>query len=111
MILIFTAKNDSHVGAVAKHFDAAGLEWVRINTEDFARNVELRVEPTSGDGVLVVRDSAKCVDLRRVTAVWYRKPEPIAVAHFALDPGALEYVEAEFTEILMGLYALLEHAV
>lgn len=111
MILIFTAKIDSHVGSVSKHLDAAGVAWVRINTEDLATNIELTVNPTSGNGTLFVRDSGKRIDLSRVTAVWYRKPEPVAVAHLAVDAGALEYVEAEFTEILMGIYALLKDAI
>ncbi len=111
MILIFTAKTDSHVGSVSRHLDSAGVVWVRINTEDLATNVELTVNPTACNGVLFVRDSGKRIDLSLVTAVWYRKPEPVAVAHLAVEAGALEYVEAEFTEILMGIYALLKDAI
>lgn len=111
MILIFTAKTDSHVGFVSRHLDAAGVAWVRVNTEEFATNVELTINPTACNGILFVRDSGKRIDLSRVTAVWYRKPEPVAVGHLAVEAGALEYVEAEFTEILMGIYALLKDAI
>lgn len=87
----------------------AGVPWVRVNTEDFARNVELTINPVGASGGLRVRDSGRYVDLREVRAVWFRKPEPVDVSHFALDPAALDYIEAEFTEILFGLYALLRH--
>ncbi|HVT29797.1 MAG TPA: hypothetical protein VHE81_17395 [Lacipirellulaceae bacterium] len=111
MILIFTAKQDGHIESVSRHLDAAGAAWVRINTEDFATNVELTLTPATGSGTLLVRDSGKRIDLRAVTSVWYRKPEPVVLAHFSLDPGALQYVDAEFSEILMGIYALLGHAI
>jgi glutathione synthase/RimK-type ligase-like ATP-grasp enzyme len=48
--------------------------------------------------------------LEDVSAVWYRKPEPVDLAHFDLEPPACEYVEAEFTEVTLGLYALLRGA-
>lgn len=108
MILVPTSKRDGHIGAVTKHFDAAGVPWCRINAEDFATNVEVEIDPALGGGRLHLRDSNRVVDISEVTAVWYRKPEPVDVKHFQMDPGALEYVEAEFTEILMGLYALLD---
>jgi len=107
MILVITSKRDSHVGPVAGHFEQAGIPWVRLNTEDFATNVELIVTAT---GILYIRDSGKTIRLEEVGAVWYRKPDPVSIAHFTgLEPGALEYVEAEFGETLLGLYSLLNH--
>jgi len=110
MILILTSKRDGHVDAVSRHFDEAGIEWVRINVEDFATNVDLCVSPADGTGRLSVRDSGRVIELAAVRAVWYRKPEPVVLSHLTLDDAATEYVEAEFTEILHGLYALLDHA-
>lgn len=111
MILVITSKQDGHIGAVARHFDAAGVPWVRVNTEDFATNVDLTISPADGSGTLWVRDSGRKVGLQNVRAVWFRKPEPVSVAHFSgCDPGALDYIEAEFTEILFGIYGLLRHA-
>jgi len=110
MILIFTSKLDGHVEPVSNQLDAAGVPWVRINTEDFATNVELDVSPTRASGQLWLKDSKKIVRLEDVTAVWYRKPEPVHVDHFDMEHGALDYVEAEFTEQLLGLYALLNKA-
>lgn len=110
MILVVTSKRDSHVGQVTQHLDRAGREWVRINTEDLATNVEMSIDPNSGNGSIFVRDSKTPFNLEEVTACWYRKPDAVSVAHFDLDQGALPYVEGEFTELLHGLYASLRDA-
>lgn len=111
MILIVTSKRDGHVEAVSRHLDKAGVPWVRLNVEDFATNVEVEIHPTKGTGRLSVKDSNKEVKLEDIGAVWYRKPDPVHVQHFGIaDPAALDYVEAEFNEIIIGLYALLDHA-
>lgn len=110
MILIITAKRDSHIGAVAQHFDEVGVPWVRLNTEDFATNVDLTISPTAGNGTLRVRDSDKTINLDEVGAVWYRKPDPVSTTHFSnLEPAALEYIDAELGELLLNLYSLLQH--
>jgi hypothetical protein len=110
MILIISSRRDGHVGAVTTHINAAGMQWVRVNTEDFATNVEVDLSPTEGNGSLFIKDSGKLIQLRDVEAVWYRKPDPVDLRHFDLEGGASEYVEAEFTEVIMGLYALLHRA-
>ena len=109
MVLIISTKADAHVAPVTRHLDAAGMPWVRVNTEDAARNLELTIEPATGEGKMLVRDSGREIDLQEVQAVWYRKPEPVDVSHFELDRGARDYVESEFREILDNLYALLSH--
>ena len=110
MILIVTSKRDGHVAAVSRHLDDAGAPWVRINIEDFATNVQVEVTPATGAGKLLVMDSGKEITLAEVSAVWFRKPDPVAIQHFDMDPAALEYIEAEFNEIILGLYALLDRA-
>lgn len=110
MILIVTSKRDGHVEAVSKHLTAQGASWARINIEDFATNVEIDVTPAAGSGWLRVKDSGKEIKLQEVGAVWYRKPDPVALQHFDMDSAALEYVEAEFTEVILGLYALFSRA-
>lgn len=110
MILIITSKRDGHVEAVSQHLDAAGMEWVRINTEDLATNAEITITPTNGAGIIHLRDSGKTLDLQKVHCVWHRKPDPVNLSHLALDEGSHDYVEAEFNEILHGMYAMLRHA-
>src|SRR5688572_28006271 len=101
MILIVTSKRDGHVEAVSKHL--AAVPWTRINIEDFANNIEIDVTPANGAGRLVVKNNGKDVNSQDVRAVWYRKQDPVRLQHFDMDPPALEYVEAEFTEVILGL--------
>lgn len=89
-------------------FDHVGYPWTRINTEDFATNVALTLEPTSGTGTIFVRDSGREVSLSDVKAVWYRKPEPTDLSHFEIEKEGLDYVEGEFNEVLLGIYGLLK---
>ncbi len=110
MILILTSKRDGHVAAVTRHLDCAGQRWVRINIEDFATNAVVQVSPAAATGGILIKDSGKAVDLNTVTAVWFRKPDPVRLSHLALDGAALEYVEAEMTEVIHGLYGLLDDA-
>lgn len=109
MLLIITSKSDGHIEPVTRFIDTAGVEWVRINTEDLATNVDMNIEPAAGRGRIFIRDSGREIALDAVEAVWYRKPDPVRVDHFDLDGGALDYVEAEYREILDGLYALLSN--
>jgi hypothetical protein len=110
MILILTSKRDGHIAAVTRHLDRAGRGWARINIEDFATNTAVEVLPTSGSGRVVVKDSKRVIDLSSVTAVWFRKPDPVCLSHLAVDQAALEYVEAELTEVVHGIYGLLDAA-
>ena len=111
MILIFTNKRDGHIDAVANHLDAVNQPWVRLNTEDIPRNLLLTVNPTDATGFAKVLDSEREFRFEEVRSVWYRKPDPLNLSHFVLEKAAVDYVEAEFSEMVQGLYALLRDAI
>lgn len=110
MILIITSKRDGHIESVSKHLDAAGIKWVRLNTEDLTTNADITITPTNGSGIIHLRDSGRTVDLKKIRCVWFRKPDPVNLSHLTLDEGSHDYVEAEVTEVLHGVYAMLRHA-
>lgn len=131
MLLIITSKQDGHVGPVVEHFakfwtaakvpflpagsaktalfeaKKTGIDWIRINTEDIATNLTLTIRPDRGESFLHILDSNKSFSLDQITSVWYRKPEPTNLGHLKITDATLDYIEAEFNEILMGIYALL----
>lgn len=107
MILILTSKKDGHVGSVTRYFDKNCIKWIRINVEDTAKNLEFHIHPTDREGIIRICDSQRTLNLSQVKSVWYRKPTPVHIEHFELSEPGLRYVEAEFNEILMGLYGLL----
>lgn len=108
MILVITNKRDGHVNQVATALEKAGVPWVRLNVEDTPRNVDITLEPSTGGGTVLMKDSGRSFGLDAISTVWYRKPEPLNLSHFELDTSGLDYIEAEFREILEGLYALLQ---
>jgi len=107
MILIITNKQDGHIAPVVKHFK--NLDWVRLNTEDIAINLNMSISPDKKDGEIKILDSNKAFRIQDVQSIWYRKPEPVFLNHFDMDKAGLEYVEAELSETLLGLYALLDN--
>ena len=111
MVLIITNKKDGHIGFVTKYFDDKKLDWFRINTEDFATNLKVTISPNSEESLIEILDSRKCFHINDITSVWYRKPEGVNLTNFKMDKAGIEYVEAEITEILFGLYALLNNKV
>lgn len=110
MILIISSRRDAHIHCVTQHLDAMGQRWIRLNTETFASNCTLCIDPATGTGDLHFLDSGLSVHLSSVTSVWYRKPDPPVLSHFNVDQSTLDYVEAEFNELLNGVYSLLDSA-
>jgi glutathione synthase/RimK-type ligase-like ATP-grasp enzyme len=110
MILILTNKRDGHIDSVANHLDAVNQPWVRLNIEDVPRNLLLTINPIDAIGSAKVLDSGREFRFEDVRAVWYRKPDPLNLSHFVLEKASVDYVEAEFSEMLQGLYALLRGA-
>lgn len=107
IVLVISSKTDGHVTPVADVLNSCNVNWVRLNTEDLAENVRVVIDPSTTDGFLELRDSGKRITLSAIRVVWYRKPDPVKVDHFQLERAGLEYVEAEFREVLEGIYSLL----
>lgn len=106
-ILVISSKRDEHITRVADHLDAAGVDWIRLNTEDFVQNTTVNACPTEGEATLRLHDSGKHLSLSHIKSVWYRKPDPFNLSHFQVESAGLDYIEAELREILDGLYALM----
>ncbi len=127
MLLIITNKKDGHIGPVTKYFDEQvecrdaqsndqrdnafdvpkSIPWVRINVEDVATNLKITIKPNQEESLIEIIDSKKKFQIKDITSVWYRKPDPISLSHFKMEQAGIEYVEAEITEVILGLYALL----
>ncbi len=107
MVLVISSKHDSHINLVASHFEKKGISWVRMNTEDFPRNVDLSFNPEDKEGFLFIKDSQIKFKISDIKSVWYRKPEPFDISHFEVNEESKEYLASEFNEVLQGLYAIL----
>jgi len=109
MILIVTNRRDFTADYVVLELNQRGLEYTRLNTEDFPTIVSLSMFESSSSGTqleLSVQD--RLLDLSDVKSVWFRRPvlpQP--------DPGLREsysrtLVEKESIEAIEGLWRILD---
>ncbi len=105
-ILIITCEGDRHVPTVEEHLKKQGVRCYTLATEGFLKT-GITISPTEREGIIRLHDTT--LRLADIGAVWYRKPEPVNVAHFQprLTDDELDFVQAEAQEALDGLYALL----
>ncbi len=104
MIVMITNKCDEHADRLAQEFHLRGIDFTRINTEDFPQrilgSVSLDSEGFGAHLILPLRE----LDIGQVKSVWYRRPLPPVV-----DPGITNTEYSEFArnqsaEFLHGLW-------
>ena len=96
MILILTQSGDVHANYVEQKLRARETDVIRFNPAQFPSQAALSLTYTPTGLVrhtLCVGEEH--VELHRLTAVWYRRPQP-PVAHAELaDQATRDYVEEE----------------
>jgi glutathione synthase/RimK-type ligase-like ATP-grasp enzyme len=109
MILILTGDTDPHADLVIEALRQRGAEWVRFNPARFPSGAEIAFSCTAAGQVRsLLRAGEETVDLDRVTAVWYRRPEPPEPHAEITDPGMREYVTEECRFTLNDLWETLD---
>lgn len=107
MIVIVTNKVDYTADFVILKLKARGIDFVRLNTEDFPQSASfvLNISSRGIDGYLGV--AGRSVDLAEIQSVWYRRPVASEPAPEIEDPAAKEFVVVESRESLEGLWRIL----
>jgi glutathione synthase/RimK-type ligase-like ATP-grasp enzyme len=103
VLLIVTNREDRTSDWLVAELHRRGAPFARFNTEDYPRKTALRWTPTGGH----LRLPTVEVDLRDVTAVWYRRPVP-PVEDPELDAGRNTWAIAESREALEGVWRSLD---
>ncbi|MGP9806330.1 MvdC/MvdD family ATP grasp protein [Paracoccus sp. NSM] len=102
MILIISHPDDIHARTVIDHLDRLGAESQILNLARFPRaaRLVLRYGPT-GSQLGFSDDEGRLIDLDRVGAAWWRRPQPLE-----FEPGlqAQDFAAAECAEALAGLW-------
>ncbi|WP_304617042.1 MvdC/MvdD family ATP grasp protein, partial [Paracoccus sp. (in: a-proteobacteria)] len=108
MILIISHPEDVHARTVIDHLDRLGAESQILNLARFPRaaRLVLRYEPT-GSQLGFSDDEGRLIDLDRVGAAWWRRPQPLE-----FEPGlqAQDFAAAECAEALAGLWLAMPSA-
>jgi glutathione synthase/RimK-type ligase-like ATP-grasp enzyme len=110
-VLIITSKEDVHADFVILKIREKGADVVRINTEDLQENSSFALEFNRGNWVdrFALLDSSVQFDSSQISAVWYRKPQPVEVSSSIVELHAREFVRDEFDFFLRSYYLLLQH--
>ena len=110
-ILIVTGKDDVHADAVIRKAERRTTPTVvRLNTDDFAENVDYTIGGPNWVGEVALRDSGRACRTDEVTAVWYRKPVPIRSERvLSLEP-VRDFVNSEYEAMSRSLFGLLGNA-
>jgi hypothetical protein len=96
VILILTGDADPHADRVIEALRQRGAEWVRFNPARFPSRAEISFSGTAaGRFQSLLRVDEETIDLERVTAVWYRRPEPPVPHEEITAPRVREYVADE----------------
>lgn len=107
-VLVISSSTDAHVNPITEKLKGLGVSVIRLDTDLLAcKDISLRITPTSEMGTLFDRTS---LDLRDVTAVWYRRPKTVDLSKFALSRDGLSFARDEWLATLRGLYAFLDKA-
>lgn len=109
MILIVTAETDTHADQVEAQLKARGRQVLRFNPSRFPEHVDMSCETDRG-GLQrwAMRLGDVDVDLRRVHAVWYRRPEPPRAPIAIQDMDSRQAIEQESLLFLNGLWESLD---
>jgi glutathione synthase/RimK-type ligase-like ATP-grasp enzyme len=109
MILLLTYPLDQHADHIARMLQERGADFVRFNPAQFPTQAEISLSyaPT-GKVRYHLRAGAEAIDLNRLTAVWWRRPDP-PVPHAAItDPWVRHYVAEECLGFVLGTWHCLD---
>lgn len=100
LLLIVTSRDDLTADWLILELEQHELPFVRFNTEDYPTRVRLqwRLDRAS----LYIEPSRKHLDLRDVSAVWYRRPVPPRIPELPSDQAA--WAEREAREALEAAF-------
>lgn len=110
MILIVSSLQDDHAVAVMKRLDAYGARYVLLDTAAFPTKLQLSISYHHGVSGIALRDlvQAKDIDLRTVTAAWWRRPLPLVIHPAITDRASMQFTYNECFAAISGLWQMLD---
>lgn len=107
MILIITNKKDYTADFLILELEQQGIDFVRLNTEDFPQTVKITLKTSSYDvtGHFIIND--RVISFDKIRSVWYRRPVPSEPAREVEDIEAKEFIVTESRVSLENIWQLL----
>jgi hypothetical protein len=95
MILILTDSKDVHADLVETKLRARGEPVLRFDWADFPARAQLSISWCGTERQVLLRSAGACIDLRRCTSAWWRRPGRPEVSPQIADPLLRGYAEEE----------------
>lgn len=109
-VLIISNKADITCDFIVKKLIERNIDFYRFNTEELTYTVSLSLDFQNDEFFLVDNKIKKIIDLKSITAVYYRRPEIPNYTDKNLNTGETEFIRNEILYTLEGLYKLLKNA-
>lgn len=109
-VLIISNKADVTSDFIVKSLKNQGVDYYRLNTEDLFKSVQCNFNFEGNVFELYDNRLNITVDLLKINAVYYRRPELPIVDNADLDKGERTFIRNEYIFFLEGLYKILRHA-
>lgn len=104
MILIVTNKSDITSDFFISKVSSIGLNYFRLNTEDFPTKVDVCFRIDSENKMSgYIEDGASRVDLSAIKGIWYRRPKPSEISDQVENNHIRELCKREATVSLEGI--------
>lgn len=104
MILIVSNKSDITTDFFISKAARLGLEFFRLNTEDFPTSVDVSFHIDSANKISgYIEDCVSRIDLSAIKGVWYRRPRPAEISDRVTDKHIRDLCAQEATASLEGV--------
>jgi glutathione synthase/RimK-type ligase-like ATP-grasp enzyme len=106
MILVVTEADDRTATQVIAKLHERGAEVARFNPADFPSRASVSIGLAAA-ATATLTSGAATIDLHRLDALWYRRPQPPVAHDEVRDPKVRRYLEAECAQYLLDTWNLL----
>lgn len=107
-IAVITNHLDVHADTVICCLQNLGARVYRINTEEFPYDTKLVIKDTGCGFSGYLKSSSINLDLKKITSVWYRRPERTLTTDQFNDEQVKKFITNESQATLANLYELTE---
>lgn len=108
-VLVVSSLEDVHMHAVTKALQQRGVTVELLDLSEFPSKLLVTMEfDSSGRRFSLRREGGGTLDLERVSAIWWRRPQPYGVAPGVADQAARRFALSEAATAFAGLFHSLD---
>jgi len=109
-VLVITNKSDLTSDFIIKKLKERQIPFYRFNTEELTKSVSISLNFQQGSYMLFDEIVNEYIDLKKITAVYFRRPELPILDFTELTEGEISFIRNEILFTLEGVYKILKDA-